>query len=212
VHEIFLQLTSLTRTSKLRRLLQSPFNLHESVQAMIERESAHALAGRKARIIVKLNALVDPQTIETLYRASRSGVKIDLIVRGVCALRPGIPGRVREHPRALDRRPLPRALARLLVRERRRAGAVPVERRLDGAQLLPPGRDRLPGAARRARQRIFERPGPTCCRQHPMPGNCGPTAPTAAREPVRTAGASAGAAAGAATPAQAPAANATTAP
>jgi polyphosphate kinase len=92
VHEIFLQLTSLTRTSKLRRLLQSPFNLHESVQAMIERESAHALAGKKARIIVKLNALVDPQTIETLYRASRSGVKIDLIVRGVCAVRPGIPG------------------------------------------------------------------------------------------------------------------------
>jgi polyphosphate kinase len=92
VHEIFLQLTSLTRTSKLRRLLQSPFNLHESVQAMIERESAHALAGRKARIIVKLNALVDPTTIDTLYRASRSGVKIDLIVRGVCAVRPGIPG------------------------------------------------------------------------------------------------------------------------
>src|SRR6202167_4911668 len=92
VHEIFLQLTSLTRTSKLRRLLQSPFNLHESVQAMIERESAHALAGEKARIIVKLNALVDPRTIETLYRASRSGVKIDLIVRGVCAVRPGIPG------------------------------------------------------------------------------------------------------------------------
>jgi polyphosphate kinase len=92
VHEIFLQLTSLTRTSKLRRLLQSPFHLHEAIQGLIERESAHALAGRKARIIVKLNALVDPQTIESLYRASRNGVKIDLIVRGVCALRPGIPG------------------------------------------------------------------------------------------------------------------------
>jgi polyphosphate kinase len=92
VHEIFLQLTSLTRTSKLRRLLQSPFNLHESVQALIERESAYAQAGKSARIIVKLNALVDPQTIETLYRASRSGVRIDLIVRGVCAVRPGVPG------------------------------------------------------------------------------------------------------------------------
>jgi polyphosphate kinase len=92
VHEIFLQLTSLTRTPKLRRLLQSPFHLHESTQALIERESAHALAGKKARIIVKLNALVDPQTIETLYRASRNGVKIDLIVRGVCAVRPGVPG------------------------------------------------------------------------------------------------------------------------
>jgi len=92
VHEIFLQLTSLTRTSKLRRLLQSPFSLHEAVQAMIEREGVHARSGKKARIIVKLNALVDPQTIETLYRASANGVKIDLIVRGVCAVRPGIPG------------------------------------------------------------------------------------------------------------------------
>jgi polyphosphate kinase len=92
VHEIFLQLTSLTRTPRLRRLLQSPFHLHEAVLAMIEREGAHAMAGRPARIIAKLNALVDPQTIETLYRASRTGVKIDLIVRGVCALRPGVPG------------------------------------------------------------------------------------------------------------------------
>jgi polyphosphate kinase len=92
VHEIFLQLTSLTRTSKLRRLLQSPFNLHESLQALIERESANARAGKSARIIVKLNALVEPQIIETLYAASRSGVRIELIVRGVCALRPGIPG------------------------------------------------------------------------------------------------------------------------
>jgi polyphosphate kinase len=92
VHEIFLQLTSLTRTSKLRRLLQSPFHLHEAVQGLIERESAHAMSGKPARIIVKLNALVDPQTIETLYRASRAGVRIDLIVRGVCAVRPGIAG------------------------------------------------------------------------------------------------------------------------
>jgi polyphosphate kinase len=92
VHEIFLQLTSLTRTSRLRRLLQSPFTLHDTMQQLIEREIAHANAGRPARIIAKLNALVDPQTIETLYRASRAGVRIDLIVRGVCALRPGVPG------------------------------------------------------------------------------------------------------------------------
>src|SRR5579862_9001584 len=71
VHEIFLQLTSLTRTTKLRRLLQSPFNLHESLLAMIERESANARAGKPARIIVKLNALVEPQIIESLYAASR---------------------------------------------------------------------------------------------------------------------------------------------
>jgi polyphosphate kinase len=92
VHEIFLQLTSLTRTPRLRRLLQSPFNLHESIMAMIERESQHAQAGRSARIIVKLNALVEPQIIEALYRASCAGVRVQLIVRGVCALCPGIPG------------------------------------------------------------------------------------------------------------------------
>jgi len=92
VHEIFLQLTSLTRTSRLRRLLQSPFNLHESIVAMIDRESQNAHAGRSARIIVKLNALVEPLVIEALYRASCAGVRVQLIVRGVCALRPGIPG------------------------------------------------------------------------------------------------------------------------
>ena len=92
VHEIFLQLTSLTRTPRLRRLLQSPFYMHEALQGLIERELAHVVNGKPARIIVKLNALVDPQIIESLYRASRAGVRIDLIVRGVCALRPGIPG------------------------------------------------------------------------------------------------------------------------
>jgi polyphosphate kinase len=92
VHEIFLQLTSLTRTPRLRRLLQSPFHMHEALQGLIEREHGQALAGKTARIIVKLNALVEPQIIEALYRASRAGVRIDLIVRGVCALRPGIPG------------------------------------------------------------------------------------------------------------------------
>ena len=92
VHEIFLQLTSLTQTPRLRRLLQSPFKLHESLQGLIEREISHARAGKGARIIAKLNALVDPATIENLYRASNAGVRIDLIVRGVCALRPGLPG------------------------------------------------------------------------------------------------------------------------
>jgi len=92
VHEIFLQLTSLTQTPRLRRLLQSPFKLHEALHALIEREITHARAGKGGRIIAKLNALVDPQTIECLYRASCAGVRIDLIVRGVCALRPGLPG------------------------------------------------------------------------------------------------------------------------
>jgi polyphosphate kinase len=92
VHELFLQLTSLTQTPKLHRLTQSPFGMHEMVLGKIAREAEHARAGRPARIIAKMNALVDPQAIEALYRASGAGVKIDLIVRGVCALRPGVPG------------------------------------------------------------------------------------------------------------------------
>jgi polyphosphate kinase len=92
VHEIFLQLTSLTQTPKLHRLLQSPFTLHTGMIECLEREADHARAGRPARVICKMNALVDPQTIEALYRASGAGVKVELIVRGICALRPGLPG------------------------------------------------------------------------------------------------------------------------
>ncbi len=92
VHELFLQLTSLTQTPKLNRLVQSPFGMHEMVLSKLAREAEHARAGRKAHVIVKMNALTEPQSIEALYRASRAGVKIDLIIRGVCALRPGIPG------------------------------------------------------------------------------------------------------------------------
>src|SRR5690242_12297210 len=92
VHELFLQLTSLTQTPRLTKLLQSPFGLHEAVVAKIDREAEHAAAGRPARIIAKMNSLVDPAAIEALYRASRAGVQIDLVIRGLCALRPGIPG------------------------------------------------------------------------------------------------------------------------
>jgi polyphosphate kinase len=92
VHELFLQLTSLTQTPKLHRLLQSPFGFHGAILAKLAREAEHALAGKPARVIAKMNALVDPQAIEALYHASCAGVQIDLIVRGVCALRPGVPG------------------------------------------------------------------------------------------------------------------------
>ncbi len=91
-HELFLQLTSLTQTPKLQNLIQSPFGLHAAMLAKLDREAEHARAGRPARVIAKMNSLVDPQAIEALYRASCAGVKIDLIVRGICALRPGIPG------------------------------------------------------------------------------------------------------------------------
>ncbi|MEP6883483.1 MAG: polyphosphate kinase 1 [Gammaproteobacteria bacterium] len=92
IHEIFLQLTGLTRVPRLRKLLHAPFSLHQALLAKIERESTHAGAGRPARIIAKLNALTEPTIIQALYRASRAGVTIDLIVRGVCCLRPGVPG------------------------------------------------------------------------------------------------------------------------
>lgn len=92
VHEVFLQLTSLTRTPRLTSLLQSPFELHRAMLEKLEREAEIARAGRPARVILKMNALIEPQVIEALYRASQAGVRVELIVRGVCALRPGVPG------------------------------------------------------------------------------------------------------------------------
>src|SRR5271166_1727343 len=92
IHEIFLQLTGLTRVPHLRKLLHAPFTLHQSLCAKIDREAQHARAGKRARIIAQLNALTEPTIIQALYRASRAGVEIDLIVRGVCCLRPGISG------------------------------------------------------------------------------------------------------------------------
>lgn len=92
VHEVFMQLTSLTQAPKLSCLLQSPFELHRAMLAKLEREAAHARAGKPARVILKMNALVEPESIEALCRASQAGVRIDLIVRGVCCLRPGVPG------------------------------------------------------------------------------------------------------------------------
>jgi polyphosphate kinase len=92
VQKIFHQLTAPGRPGKLKKLLQSPFTLHRSMIEFIEREAANAQAGKPARIIAKMNALIEINVIKALYEASRAGVKIDLLVRGVCALRPGITG------------------------------------------------------------------------------------------------------------------------
>ncbi len=92
VHRVFQQLTAPGRAGKLKKLLQSPFTLHRGVVDLINAEAANARAGKPARIMAKMNALIEPQTIKALYEASRAGVKIDLIIRGVCALRPGIAG------------------------------------------------------------------------------------------------------------------------
>lgn len=92
VHEIFLQLTGLRRKQQLSCLLQSPFDLHREMIAKLDREAAHAARGRQSRVILKMNALVEPEAIRALYRASCAGTQVELIVRGVCALRPGIAG------------------------------------------------------------------------------------------------------------------------
>jgi polyphosphate kinase len=92
VNKLFRQLTSLGRVPKLEKLLQSPFTLHTELLHKIAREAEHARAGKPARIVAKMNALVEPQIIQALYEASCAGVRIDLIVRGVCCLRPGLPG------------------------------------------------------------------------------------------------------------------------
>jgi len=92
VHQVFMQLTSLMRTPALNLLSQSPFNLHERLLALIRRETRNASAGGTGHIIAKLNALVEPEVIRALYEASNAGVYVDLIVRGICCLRPGVPG------------------------------------------------------------------------------------------------------------------------
>ena len=90
--EFFNYLTGFSKQQEYRQLLVAPVNLREKLTALIERETANAKAGRPARIIAKLNRLADPNIIQTLYDASEAGVEIDLIVRGICMLRPGVPG------------------------------------------------------------------------------------------------------------------------
>ena len=92
VHKLFLQLTSLTEAVGMTRMLASPFSLFPALMEKIKRETKNAKAGKDARIIVKINSLNELQLIDALYEASQAGVKIDLIIRGICSLRPGIKG------------------------------------------------------------------------------------------------------------------------
>lgn len=92
VNEVFKQLTGLGRATALKHIWQAPFALHDNILAAIHFETDIARGGGKAQIIAKMNALLEPEIIEALYEASRAGVQIDLIVRGVCAIRPGVPG------------------------------------------------------------------------------------------------------------------------
>jgi polyphosphate kinase len=92
VNEVFKQLTGLGRAGRLKHFWQSPFTLHKRVTDAIRNEARIAAEGRPARIVAKMNSLLEPRIIEELYAASQAGVKVDLIVRGICALRPGIEG------------------------------------------------------------------------------------------------------------------------
>jgi polyphosphate kinase len=92
VSDLFNSLTGFSRQRLYRKLLVAPANMRERFSELIEAEAAFAREGRPARIIAKMNALVDPGMIDALYRASQAGVEIDLIIRGICCLRPGIAG------------------------------------------------------------------------------------------------------------------------
>jgi len=88
--DVFNYITGYSNQSIYRKLLVAPVNLRSKLEALIERECEHAKKGHPARLIFKMNAIVDPEMIRVLYRASQAGVKVDLFVRGMCCLRPGI--------------------------------------------------------------------------------------------------------------------------
>ncbi|NYT62023.1 polyphosphate kinase 1 [Alcaligenaceae bacterium] len=90
--KVFSLLTGLGARRPLKLLLQSPFTMHETMLALIRNEAINVKAGKKGRIMAKMNSLLEPVIIDALYKASQAGVGIDLIVRGACALRPGVPG------------------------------------------------------------------------------------------------------------------------
>lgn len=90
VHKIFQELTGMGRMAKLKKLFHAPFTLHNQLLQLIEQEINFAKSGKKAHIIIKVNALTEPQLIAALYKASQAGVMIDLIIRSVCCLRPQV--------------------------------------------------------------------------------------------------------------------------
>jgi len=89
---LFNYMTGYAKPDRLEKIAVAPVNLRKTVLKLVEEEVAHAAAGRPATIWAKMNAVVDPELIDALYRASQAGVQIDLVIRGICCLRPGLPG------------------------------------------------------------------------------------------------------------------------
>ena len=136
---LFNYLTGYSRYSKYHCLLVAPVNLRERMIALVERETEHARVGRPASIIGKVNSLTDVQIISALYSAAQAGVSVDLVVRGVCMLRPGMPGVSDEE-----------------VSERGLARRVPA-RHCEGARA--PSRRHIRARRAASRRRAVQRPG-----------------------------------------------------
>ncbi|GGY53450.1 polyphosphate kinase [Bacterioplanes sanyensis] len=92
VHKLFQQLTGMGEALRIKKLIHAPFTLHKKLIELVDRERAHAESGKPALIRMKANGLTEPKLIRALYKASQAGVKVELIIRGMCCLRPGVPG------------------------------------------------------------------------------------------------------------------------
>ncbi len=140
VANLFNTLTGYGHPERQRKALVAPGSMREPLIEEIESTIAAHEAGESARIVMKMNSLVDQRCIEALYRASQAGVPVDLNIRGICCLRSGVPGVVREHQRRLSGGTLPGALPHLLVLPRRRAQHLHRLSRPDAAKPRHPGR------------------------------------------------------------------------
>ena len=140
---LFNYMTGYARPEQMEKIAFAPVTLRPTLYSLIDAEIANAKAGKPAAIWVKINSLVDAELIDRLYAASQAGVQIDLVVRGICCLRPGVPGLEREYPRQEHGRPLPRACAHHLLRQRQGAAVARGQGlHLSSADWMPRNLDR----------------------------------------------------------------------
>ena len=158
--DLFHYLTGRSQKTDYQKLLVAPVNMKDRFLALIAREMDHAKNGRPAHIIAKMNSLEDAEIIRALYKASQAGIGIDLIVRGFCTLRPGVPGPQRQHPRHFHHRALPGTFAHFpfLQRQRRPAGGRFLHRlgRLDVSQPASARGSDRPHRSVALRERLWE--------------------------------------------------------